>query len=661
MKDIFLNYVHPRMRQVLEAVFLGGLLVLAAEFVRDQFGPIPNISVVFSILVVFLTLVRGAFGGLIVCIITFWYVFLQSLDSDTGLTILEVNRLIIIGLFLPSLVMVVAILRGRFERIIAGLRNELSARVRNEELLQAEIQARNATEEALRRTETEYRNLFEHNPNPMWIYDLETLQFLAVNNLAIERYGYSREQFLAMTIADIRDPEDIPRLRSAVAARRDRNYSAPRLWRHRKADGKHIDVEISSDRIEFNGRPAVVVLANDVTDKLQLEAQFLQAQKMETVGRLAGGVAHDFNNLLTVIIGSTMLLRDELADGPPHLLDDLDEIDRAAQRAADLTHRLLTFARKQVFLAELTDLNALILDMDRMLRRLIGETIELVTRPAVNMPHVMADEAQISQVLVNLVVNARDAMPDGGQVLIETDIVSLDAIYAAQHVGVNPGQYAVLAVSDTGQGIAAEHLPQIFEPFFTTKPQGEGTGLGLATSYGIVKQHGGHIAVYSEYGHGSTFRVYLPLHTETPAIAGGADDAQPHGNETILVVEDDHALLQTTVRMLREFGYTVLEATDAEAAFEQVDATQAPIDLLFTDVIMPVTGGIELADRLAQQYPHLRVLFTSGYTGATLLHRRYLTSRAAYLAKPYSVDALMHAVRQALDTTAAFAETNGSE
>jgi hypothetical protein len=638
---------HPL--QLLEALLISTAVVVGLEIAAMLVGHIPNSSVIFSIIIVFLTLTRGTPAGLVCGAVTLLYVCWRALWPDQELTADEATRLTVVALAIPGLTLLTSVLRRRSEQAIAVLRSEISTRLRNESQLRAEIAARIEVEEALRRTEAEYRNLFEHNPNPMWIFDRETLRFLAVNDVAVTHYGYTRDQFLAMTIADIRPPEDVPLLHDSMRENEAQPYTTPRRWRHRRADGSLIDVEIMSSKMSFHGREASFVLALDVTERRLLEEQVLQAQKMETVGRLAGGVAHDFNNLLTVIMGNIALMRDDLPSDH-RLISDLDEVDSAAQRAADLTRQLLAFARKQVMLPQPVNINALTLDMERMLRRLIGEDIELRTLPAADLPLVIADPGQISQVLVNLVVNARDAMPEGGRMTIETGIAELDAHYAALHVDLQPGTYAMLAVSDSGLGIAPEHLTQIFEPFFTTKPQGQGTGLGLATCYGIAKQHGGHIAVYSEIGRGSTFRLYLPVATgEVATAASGQPTELPRGNETIMVAEDDNAVRLLATRVLREQGYRVIEATNGKEALQIAARLDTQLDLLFTDIVMPVIGGALIAEQLLVRWPQLRVLYTSGYTENVISHQGRLDPGVAYLPKPFTPAALARAVRHALD------------
>jgi two-component system, cell cycle sensor histidine kinase and response regulator CckA len=518
--------------------------------------------------------------------------------------------------------------------------------------LEHEIAERQRAEIALRDSEAQYRNLFENNPQPMWVYDIETLRFLAVNNAAIQHYGYTREEFFAMTIEQIRPPEYILPLRNFVATISSRFHSSGD-WKHQKKDGTLIAVKITSHGLVFAGKRARLVLASDITERKKLEAQFLQAQKMESIGRLAGGVAHDFNNLLTAIMGNLELALDTLPDD--HIVHtDLAEAHKAANRAADLTRQLLAFARKQAIEPRVINLNDLIAEMDKLLRRLIGADIELVTLPAPDLAPIKADPGQIEQVIVNLAVNARDAMPEGGKLMVETRNVEIDQTYTQQHVGVAPGAYVLLAVSDTGVGMDAETLRQIFEPFFTTKPKGRGTGLGLATCYGIVKQHGGHIWPYSEPGQGSTFRIYLPLADEPTAArtAHREPDALPRGTETVLLAEDEAAVRVLAARVLRERGYTVLEASDGDEALRLANERAAmPIDLLLTDVVMPRMSGKVLVEQVGAIYSGIKVLYISGYADHAVVHHGRLDPGVDFLHKPFSPSTLARKVREVLDST----------
>lgn len=497
--------------------------------------------------------------------------------------------------------------------------------------------------------ENEYRQLFEANPNPMWVYDQETLAFLAVNNAAVAHYGYSRQDFLNMTIKDIRPPEDVPALLVQVG-QNAAGLNESGVWRHCRKDGQIILVEISSHQLDFAGRAAKVVLAFDITERHQLEEQLRQAQKLETVGRLAGGVAHDFNNLLGVIIGYAEIIKAKARDNDPWR-EDLEEIDKAAKRAAALTRQLLAFSRKQVLQPEVLNLNELIAGTEKMLRRLIGENIDLVVSLDAALGRIKADPGQIEQVIMNLAVNARDAMPRGGKLTIETRNVDMDAVQATQRLAVVAGPHVLLAVTDTGSGMNEATLGQIFEPFFTTKELGKGTGLGLASVYGIVKQSGGGILVDSEEGQGASFKIYLPR-VEEPARVDQeeADESPARGVETLLLVEDEEGVRHLAARVLSSAGYHVLSAANGEEALSLVAGHQGVVHLLLTDVIMPVMGGRELATRLLSSRPDLKVLYMSGYTNDAIVDQGVLDQGTQFIGKPFSVMELTRKVREVLDS-----------
>ena len=759
-----------------------------------------------------------------------------------------------------------------------------------------DISERKRVEAALRESEERYRELFESNPYPMWVFDLETLRFLAVNDAAVSHYGYSRDDFLKLTIADIRPSEDVPQLMEDMA---DERAGGIRESRHCKKDGTVIDVEISSQRLIFAKRRAQLVLALDITvrkkaeaalreseeayrdlvenardliyshdlrgnytssnkasqdltgyskeealkinltqtvapeyiDKAremlarklagetvtayeliliakdgrrvpvevnsrlvfkdgipigiqgiardiserkraeaelnrlaaaveqtaesivitdpdgnieyvnpaferitgylreevlgqnprllksgktdpavyrdlwqkisqgevwvgqlinrkkdgtlfteratisavlddsgkitqyiaakqdtthetQLEDQLRQAQKMEAIGQLAGGVAHDFNNLLTAINGYTSLALQKLED-ENSIKPYLEEVKKAGERATNLTRQLLAFGRKQILQPVALDLNSVVTDMNKMLRRLIGEDIELRARLASNLKRTKGDPGQIEQVLVNLVVNARDAMPRGGMMTIETANVQLDQEYARNHVGIQAGNYVLLAVSDTGYGMDETTLARIFEPFFTTKEKGKGTGLGLSMVYGIVKQSGGSIWVYSEPGQGTSFKVYLPELAESSRAtekAASPEETILGGKETVLLVEDEEIVRGLTTKILRQAGYTVLAAKGGAEALQLCAQQEHKIDLLLTDVVMPGASGKEVAQQMIRLVPGIRVLFMSGYTDEAIVHHGVLDSNVEFIQKPFTPFSLSLKVREVLDS-----------
>ena len=509
---------------------------------------------------------------------------------------------------------------------------------------------RKRTEEQLHESERKYRLLFETNPEPMFVYDFETLRILAVNGAAITRYGYSEAEFLALTIRDIRPVEEQGRLEQELARRPDEGAIRTGV-RHRAKDGRLFEVDLVARPLEFAGRRARLVLARDVTAQRHLEDQLRQSQKMEAVGQLAGGIAHDFNNLLTAILGSTQLLLQVTPPGDVRR-EDVDEIRNAGLRAAELTRQLLAFSRRQVLAPKVLELNGVVANMDKMLRRLIGEDVELATTLHAEAGAVNADPGQLEQVLLNLVVNARDAMPGGGRVLIETTRALLrDELVERRH-RLPPGDYACLAVTDSGAGMDESTQAHLFEPFFTTKEVGKGTGLGLATVYGIVKQSGGYIWVYSEPGRGTTVRVYLPR------VPGAAEPPLPApelpalrgGHETVLLVEDAAPVRTLARRSLEACGYTVLDAADGPSAIELSARHAGAIAVLVTDVVMPGMSGRELAERLAPTRPEMKVLYTSGYTDDAMVRQGVLNAGVAFLQKPFVPDSLARKVRDVLDS-----------
>ena len=509
---------------------------------------------------------------------------------------------------------------------------------------------RKRTEEQLHESERKYRLLFETNPEPMFVYDFETLRILAVNEAAIARYGYSEAEFLALTIRDLRPVEEQGRLEQELAHRPDEGAVRTGV-RHRAKDGRLFEVDLVARPLEFAGRRARLVLARDVTAQRHLENQLRQSQKMEAVGQLAGGIAHDFNNLLTAILGSTQLLLQATPPGDVRR-EDVEEIRNAGLRAAELTRQLLAFSRRQVLAPKVLELNAVVANMDKMLRRLIGDDVELATALHAEAGAVNADPGQLEQVLLNLVVNARDAMPGGGRVLIETTRLLLrDELVERRH-RLAPGDYVCLAVTDSGLGMDEATQAHLFEPFFTTKEVGKGTGLGLATVYGIVKQSGGYIWVYSEPGRGTTVKVYLPR------VPGAAEPPLPEpeppalrgGHETVLLVEDAAPVRTLARRSLEACGYQVIDAADGPKALELSARHSGEIAVLVTDVVMPGMSGRELAERLAPTRPAMKVLYTSGYTDDAMVRQGVLNAGVAFLQKPFVPDSLARKVREVLDS-----------
>jgi two-component system cell cycle sensor histidine kinase/response regulator CckA len=532
-------------------------------------------------------------------------------------------------------------------RAVSDARDELGQLVETFNHMLDQIRDRDL---ALHASEEQYRLLFESNPHPMWVFDPGTRAFLAVNDAAVRVYAYSRDEFLAMGVdallpaadASAADPGDLRETRADIAS--------DGLWKHRRKDGSIIDVEVSTSETVFRGRPARFVLATDVSARKQLEDQLLQSQKMEAVGRLAGGVAHDFNNLLGVITGYSDLLGRSLSPQDPAQAR-LAQIRKAAERATGLTRQLLAFSRKEVIQPRVLDLNEVVGDMEKLLQRLIGEDVRLVTRLAGDLGRVRADRGQIDQVILNLAVNARDAMPEGGDLIIETSNEALDEAYAGSHADVAPGRYVMIAVSDTGHGMDVATISHIFEPFFTTKEQGKGTGLGLATVFGIARQSGGHINVYSEAGKGATFKLYLPrVNADVDLLESESSTAPaPRGNETILLVEDAEALGAMIQEILTGAGFSVLEFSDPQEALTRMAAHQGPLDLVLTDVVMPHMSGPELVRTVRETRPQAKALFMSGYTNEAIGRQGVLDPGTNFIQKPFTAEALLRAVRAAID------------
>jgi PAS domain S-box-containing protein len=497
------------------------------------------------------------------------------------------------------------------------------------------------TEQALRESEGRYRSLFESAPDGILVADPEGT-YVDVNPSGLAMLGYSRDELIGMKSADVLAPKEFSRVDSALTEI-NQGVEHRHEWQFRRKDGSVFDADVLAT-VMADGR--ILAVVRDATERKRMEEQLRQSQKMEAVGRLAGGVAHDFNNELGVILGYTELLVRHASEAQR---GKLDQILKATERATGLTRQLLAFSRKQIVDQRVMDLNALLSDLEKMLGRLIGEDIELAIVPGDDLGHVKADPGQLEQVVMNLCLNARDAMPDGGLLRIETANAELDAGHAAHHEPIAPGRYVMLAVSDTGGGIEEEILPKIFEPFFSTKAPGKGTGLGLATVHGIVKQAGGYVWVYSELGHGTAFKIYLPRIDE-PAPAPDVQETTmaAKGWETILLVEDQGSLRAIAGEILGEHGYRVIEAAGANDAIEKASHHPEPIHLLVTDVVMPGMNGRALFESLVATRPELKVLYMSGYTDDVIAHRGVFESGTPLLAKPFTALALLGRVRAAL-------------
>jgi two-component system cell cycle sensor histidine kinase/response regulator CckA len=547
----------------------------------------------------------------------------------------------------------------------------------------------------LERSEARHRMMFEASPRPMWVYDADTLRFLAVNHAAIRDYGYSREEFLAMDLTGIRPPEDRDAIRSAVTRTTD-TYLHSGTWRHRRRDGSDMDVEVASHPIRVGGRHARLVVVTDVTERTRLETRLRETQRLEALGRLAGGVAHEFNNLLAAVLGHAELLLVEMPVGSARR-DSAEEIVRAARRGSDLTRHMLAFGRRQLLRPEVVDVNTVVQDIERLLRPLLAADVRVSLTLPVGPTWARVDRSQLELVIMNLAMNARDAMPSGGALTVETSVTSLGEADRHRHpmAAVVAGPYVRLTVSDTGTGISPEIAERIFEPFFTTKPVGRGTGLGLSTVYGIVKQSDGYVWPYSESGRGTSMHVYLPcvaapataiahatrLTPEapmirarassadagpggTPSAAGGgapftelrtapgtvppATEAETPEEITVLVADDEPALRTAASRVLSAGGYKVLEAANGEQALALASAWAGRVDVLLTDVVMPGMGGVDLVARISAIDPAIRVIYMSGYPQSHLEAMGGLAGGHAFIDKPFGLDALLAAVQGAL-------------
>ena len=523
-------------------------------------------------------------------------------------------------------------------------------------------------EEARFMSEARYRTQFEAAPEAIVTFDVDNGCFMEVNEKAEKLFGYSRGQLMKLSPVDVspatqpdgRPSEQVVRAHIAEAMRGERPTFD---WLHRDASGRDFHCEVRLVRLPDPGRNLCRGSIVDISDRKQAEAararleealrrtedQLRQSQKMEAIGRLAGGVAHDFNNLLSVVLSySTFALSALDADDP--VAADVREIQSAGKRAADLTRQLLAFSRQQMLAPAVLDLNEVVGHMDTMLQRLIGEDVDLRTITPPRIGKVKVDRGQIEQVIMNLAINARDAMPNGGTLTIETADIFLDEPYASSHVGVKVGPHVLLSVADSGLGMTPEVQARIFEPFFTTKERGKGTGLGLSTVLGIVEQSGGSISVASEPGRGATFRIYFPLTDEDPDSTQLTTAPRTlRGTETILLVEDEEQLRALGCQILMKSGYQVLVAESATDALGICQKYEGPIHLLLTDVVMPLMNGRELAERAAPLRPSMKVLYVSGYTDNTIVHHGVLDEGVAFLQKPITPDSLRRKLRDVLD------------
>ncbi len=517
------------------------------------------------------------------------------------------------------------------------------------------LQALNETLEAQVAERTAERDrMWRLSAELMLVADFEAT-IVAVNPAWRDALGYEADELEGTKFLDLVHPDDVePTLREVGRlAEGATTFAFENRYRHKDGSYRNLAWTAVPDAAFIHA------VARDVTQEREAalalkrtEEALRQSQKMEAVGQLTGGIAHDFNNMLAIVIGSLDLARRRLDRGQAGAERHLDNALEGAQRAATLTQRLLAFSRQQPLSPRVLNLNRLVGDMSELLRRTLSERIELETVLAGGLWSINADPHQLESAIVNLAVNARDAMPDGGQLTIETANTHLDEAYVREHLGLNPGQYVMIAVSDRGAGMSAEVLNRVFDPFFTTKPVGKGTGLGLSMVYGFVKQSGGHVAIYSEPGHGTTVKIYLPRHLGSPEEAGLAAEGgllpDAAGTEVVLVVEDEERVRQMSVDALRELGYIVYQASGGDEALRVLD-TLARLDLLFTDVVMPGMTGRELAERVRARAPHVKVLYTTGYTRNAVVHNGVLDAGVDFLPKPFSIAALSSKVRSVLD------------
>ncbi|MGA2498938.1 MAG: PAS domain S-box protein [Tepidisphaeraceae bacterium] len=524
-----------------------------------------------------------------------------------------------------------------------------------------DLTERKQATEAARKSERSYREIFNAANDAIFVHDAKTGAILDVNDTMLAMFGYSREEALHLAPDQASEGSPPHSADRAMQWLRKAVEEGPQVfeWLSRRKNGELFWTEVALRSTQIGGHGRVLAVVRDISERKRaeeeragLEQQLRQAQKMEAIGQLAGGIAHDFNNLVTVICGYTeMAIAGLPADHP--LRQSLSQVIVAGERARDLTRQILAFGRKQTLKTEVINLNAEVPATEKMIRRLIGEDIAVSIRLSPGLGNVRADASQLQQVLLNLAVNARDAMPRGGRLAIETADVTLDEAYPATSAEVRSGPYVMLSVSDTGCGMDRETLAHLFEPFFTTKPPGKGTGLGLATAFGIIRQHGGHISVSSEVGKGSTFRIYLPrveseLTTAQPP-APARPDQSAAATETVLLVEDEANLRELVFQILSERGYRVLNADGAADAQRLATAHAAAIDLLLTDVVMPEVNGPELYNRLAPICPRMKVLYMSGYAEGVFNHGADGRPDSVFLAKPFRIQTLLDKVREAIE------------
>ncbi len=515
---------------------------------------------------------------------------------------------------------------------------------------------RKQTKGELSASEIRYRRLFESAQDGILILDTDSGLIVDVNPFLIELLGYPREEFIGKALWDIGPFKHVDASKAAFRKLKEKGYVRYENLPLETSSGQPVNVEFVSNVYSANGKSVIQCNIRDITARRraeQIDERMRQAQKMEAVGQLAGGVAHDFNNLLAVIMGACEVLEPRLTAGSANR-KLVEQIHSAGTRAAVLTRQLLAFSRRQVLRPLILDLNGLVTGMEAMLRRLIGEHIEITTSLTADLGHVKADPTQIEQIIMNLAVNARDAMPDGGTITIETVNIQLNHSHRLLHTEVKPGSYVMLSVSDKGVGMTSETQLRMFEPFFTTKPPGKGTGLGLSTVYGIVKQSAGYIWAESELGEGTTIKIFLPRFEGKADVLLSPEETAtlPRGKETILLVEDNTPLRELVREMLKGFGYAVLDSGLPADALRAAELHDGPIALLITDVVMPGLNGRALAQTLIKARPQIKVIYTSGYSDEAIIEQCELDTGNPVLGKPFTRDALAKKVRETLDASA---------
>lgn len=546
-------------------------------------------------------------------------------------------------------------LKHKVEQQTKELTIEIAAHKQAEEQAQQALNEQKKAADLLKESEARFRTLADSGQALIWTSGLDKCcDYFNAPWFAFT--GRTLENSLGGKWAECIHPDDLEHYVERYNDAFDKQEHFTIDFRMRRHDGRYRSIRsVNAPRHDANGRfIGYIGQALDITEQLEMSAQLQQSQKMDSIGRLAGGIAHDFNNMLSVILGNVELAIEDTGPENP-LYADLISIQKAAKRSAELTRQLLAFASKQTISPKVINLNDTMNNMVNLLRRLIGENIELVCHPAKNIWPIKIDATQIDQIITNLSVNARDAISGTGKLIIETWNASVDAEYCTDFNDATPGDYVVLSVSDNGCGIDKASLPYLFEPFFTTKKTGQGTGLGLATVYGIVRQNQGFISVYSELGHGSTFKIHLPRHIGTEESARPSDSGTviQRGNETILVIEDEPEILKITQHMLQKLGYRVHVANTPNIAFQLMEQHVADVNLVITDVIMPEMNGREVVNRLSKRYPELKFLFMSGYTASVIAHQNVLDSGMHFIQKPFALKTLAAKVRESLDNAPA--------